>query len=138
MTTYTYAEKFLQHNSNENKIIRISEWKLFPYDFNILLRDIHEYVTDNFEDFQEHNIYYNLSEEFSTADADELLNWVEDIIEVRKDTDEYDDDGEWLKKWIQPLKEASGFTLHLDMMPDWAKHSGNTSYQNNKEDKDVH
>lgn len=117
----TYGEKHIQHNANANTIIRVSEWRVFNFNIKDLLTEINDYVTDDWEDFQQHNVYFGLDEEFSTCDPEMLLEWIDEIIEQRLEDDMEEEEVEWLRKWIEPLKQAEGFTLHVEYMPEWAK-----------------
>jgi len=115
-----YGEKFIKHKIEGNKIIRISEFKNFDYDFLSLIQDLNDRVTDDWEALSDRSIYFNLMEEFSTFDADMIFDWIGELITDSKDDE--DEDYTWLEEWIKPLEEAKGFIIHLNYNPEWSCH----------------
>jgi len=103
------GEKFLEKKIEGNKIIRISEFKDFNYNFLELIQDLNDNITDDWEALQDRSINFNRNEDFHSFDVDTILDWIGEIIE---DDGEYED-FQYLKKWIKPLEEAKGFTIYL-------------------------
>ena len=120
-----YGEKFIEHKIEGDKIIRVSEFKWFNHNFEDLLEELYDYVTDDWEMLGDKSIYFNRMEEFDQFDVDSVLDWVYELIEEKKEdnVDIPDSEGEWLwlEKWIEPLKEASGFVIHINWKPEWCK-----------------
>ena len=117
----TYGEKHINTETTATHVQRFAEWRVFDWDVKELLDDINDYVTDDWEDFQRNDVYFGLDEEYSTCNADMLLEWVEEIIKERVSDEMEDEEIEWLRKWTEPLKQAEGFTLHIKWTPEWAK-----------------
>lgn len=120
-TYQVYGEKFLEIKIDGNKIIRTSEFKVFPYNFIELIEDLNCYISDDWEFLADKTIYLNRLEEFDTFEVDTVLEWVEELIEQRKGDDDDIGDIAWLDKWVEPLTLAKGFTIHLQWIPDWVK-----------------
>ena len=108
-----YGEKFLELKIDGNKIIRISEFKKFNYDFLELINDLNNLITDDWETLQEKTIYVGMDDEWYSFDVDIILDWIGDIITEKQQDGEEKEDYEWLSKWIKPLEEAKGFTIYL-------------------------
>jgi len=103
------GEKFLEKKVEGNKIIRISEFKDFNYDFLELIQDLNDNITDDWEALQDRNINFDRNEDFYSFDVDNVLDWIGEIIEEEEELE----DLQYLKKWIKPLEEAKGFTIYL-------------------------
>ena len=113
-----YGERFIEKKIDGNKIIRISEFKDFKHNYLDLIEDLNDYVTDDYESLADRTIYFDRLENFDNFEADSVLKWVLELIQEKKeDEEEY----AWLEKWIKPLEEAKGFTIHLNFKPDWLK-----------------
>jgi hypothetical protein len=120
--TGTYGERFIENKVEGNQVSRVHEWRMFPYDFEPLMQELCDYVSDDWEIHADHGIYYNRSEEIDFFEADSVLDWIQEYIENRKTEDEYEQgDLDYLEKWIKPLQEAAGFTIHLHWNPEWVK-----------------
>lgn len=116
-----YGEKFIEKRIEGNKIIRISEFKDFKYDYLELIEELYDNITDDWEALADRTIYFNRMEEFDRFDADAVLEWIEEIIQDSIEDDDDWDSCMWLRKWIKPLQEAKGFTIHLNWKPEWVK-----------------
>jgi len=113
-----YGEKFIEKKIEGNKIIRISEFKDFKHNYLDLIEDLNDYITDDWEALADRTIYFNRMEEFDNFEADSVLEWVEELIEEKKEDGETEEDYAWLQKWIKPLQEAKGFIIHLNWKPE--------------------
>lgn len=109
-----YGEKFIEMKVEGNKITRISEFRDFKHNFLDLIEDLNDFSDDDWETLADKSIYCDRNEDFSLFDADEVLEWINEIIEERVDDEESEGEIDWLKKWIKPLEEAKGFTIHLN------------------------
>jgi len=127
-----YGEKFIETKIDGNKIIRIYEFKDFKHNYLDLIEDLNDYVTDDWEALADRTIYFNRMEEYDNFEVDSILEWVEELIQERKEDGEEDGEYAWLEKWIKPLKEAKGFKIHLNWKPDWVT-QGDLSQNNKKE-----
>ena len=106
-----YGEKFIEKKIEGNKVIRISEFKDFKHNYLDLIENLNDYITDDWEELADRTIYFNRWEVFDHFEADSVLGWIKELIqEKRKFGEEY----AWLQKWIEPLKEAKGFTIDLN------------------------
>ena len=114
-----YGEKFIEKKIDGNKIIRISEFKDFKHNYLDLIEDLNDYITDDWEALADRTIYFNRMEEFDNFEADSVLEWIEELIEEKKEDGEEEGEYAWLEKWIKPLEEAKGFTIHLNWKPEW-------------------
>ena len=108
-----YGEKFLEKKIKGNKIIRISEYKEFNYNYLELIENLNDLVTDDWEAQLDHNIFMDRNEDFDSFEVDSVLEWVEEIIVEKREDEEDEGDIVWLTDWIKPLQEAKGFTIHL-------------------------
>jgi len=52
-------------------------------------------------------------------------------LKKKKEEGEEEGDYVWLEKWLNPLKEAKGFTIHLNWQPEWVQ---DDLTQNNKKE----
>jgi len=117
-----YGEKFLEYKIEGNKIIRISEFKDFKYNYLDLIEDLNDRITDDYEALADRHIYFNRNEEFDNFEVDYILEWIDELLEDNKnEDDEFKEDYSWLTKWIKPLEEAKGFTIHIGLEPKWIK-----------------
>lgn len=109
------GEKLIEEKVEGNKLIRIFEFKDFPYDFEELLQDITYYHTDDWEAHDDHEIYYDRLENFHSFDVDKVYEWLHEIIEEAKQDELYDynKDTFWAERWLKPLEEAQGFTIYI-------------------------
>ena len=108
-----YGEKFIERKIEENKIIRIFEFKEFKHNYLDLIENLNDYITDDWEILQDKNIYFDRNEDFYSFDVDMVLEWIDEIINEKKECEEEPEDYAWLEKWIKPLEEAEGFTIYL-------------------------
>ena len=127
-----YGEKFIEKKIDGNKIIRISEFKDFKHNYLDLIEDLNDYITDDWEALADRTIYFNRSEEFDSFEVDVVLEWIEEIIQEKKEDEEEEGEYAWLEKWIKPLQEAKGFTIHLTWKPEWVAQC-DLSQKNKKE-----
>lgn len=125
-----YGEKFIEKKIDGNKIIRTSEFKDFKHNYLDLIEDLNDYITDDWEALADRTIYFNRMGEFDNFVADSVLEWIGELIEEKKEDGEEKGNYAWLEKWIKPLEEAKGFTIHLNYKPKWVTQC-NLS-QNNK------
>ena len=115
-----YGEKFIEKKIDGNKIIRINEFRDFNYNYLDLIEDINDNITDDWEALADKEIYFNRLGEFDSFEVDSILEWIEELIEEKKEEGE-EEEYAWLEKWIKPLEEAKGFTIHLNWKPKWIK-----------------
>lgn len=129
-----YGEKFIEKKIDGNKIIRISEFKDFKYNYLDLIEDLNYYITDDWEALADRTIYFNRMEEFDNFEADSVLEWIKELIEEKKEDGEEEGEYAWLENWIKPLEEAKGFTIHLNWKPEWVTQC-DLSQNNKKEER---
>ena len=127
-----YGEKFIEKKIDGNKIIRTSEFRDFKHNYLDLIEDLNDYITDDWEALADRTIYFNRMEEFDNFEVDSVLEWIEEIIEEKKEDGEEVGEYAWLEKWIKPLQEAKGFTIHLTWKPEWVAQCD--LLQNNKKE----
>ncbi len=114
-----YGEKFINKKIEGNKIIRINEFRDFKHNFLDLIQDLNDRISDDWENLLNNDIYSDREGDFDKFEADSVLNWIGEIIEEKKAEGEEPEEYAWLEEWIKPLKEAEGFTIHLNWNPDW-------------------
>jgi hypothetical protein len=108
-----YGEKFMEQKIDGNRIMRIFEYKDFKYNFLELIQDLNDNITDDWEVLNDKEIYMNRMEEFDNFFVDTVLEWIRELITDKKIDGEKPEDYFWLEKWIEPLKEAEGFVIHI-------------------------
>lgn len=106
------GEKLIRKKIEGNKIIITKEFKHFSYDYEQLVQDINDFITDDPEElFNIYGICVGF-DEFYSIDADKCREALEEYI---KDQDEEDFDIDRDKEFIKRLKEAEGFEIFLQM-----------------------
>jgi hypothetical protein len=106
------GEKLIRKKIEGNKIIITKEFKHFSYDYNDIVQEINDYITDDPEElFNIYGICLGF-DDFYSIDATVLKEALEEYIE---DADEDDVDIEKYKGFIEKLKEADGFDIFLQM-----------------------
>lgn len=108
-----FGEKFIEKKIEGNKVIRISEFKEFDYNF----REIAQELNDYFDDDPETQYYKGLVQSFDDLfciDCDKISDWINDIIFDNKEKlREYYEEGK-LEEWLKELEKAKGFTIYFD------------------------
>lgn len=107
----SFGEKFLVKKIEGNKVIKISEWKEFEDNFDDIVQDINDYITDDPEE-----LYYNYGivmvfDSFVWLDCDACIDGINEFLE-NCDEDELEE-YEWLQGYLYYLRKAEGFTIYL-------------------------
>jgi len=116
----SYGERWIENKIEDNKIIRISEFKVFSYDYSELIENIQDRITDDYEALAEHKIYYDLDDNIDNFDVDALLEWLDELLYEAKESElMLEEDYDWFAEWRIRLEEAKGFVIHLNWTPEW-------------------
>ncbi len=107
------GEKFIERKIDGNKVIKVSEWKEFDYDYSDIAQDINDHITDEPENlFNNYGIACDWDNDFVWLDCDACIDGINDYISAL-DADELED-YEWLTNYLPMLEKAKGFTIYFD------------------------
>ena len=107
------GEKLIEVKIDGNKINRISKFKEFNYDYLDIATQLNDKVNDDPEYLFSRGLCIDY-DDFYSLDADNVLEWVEEIIDEKIQDGEDEEELEWLKNMIIPLREAKGFNIYLN------------------------
>jgi hypothetical protein len=123
----SFGEKFLVKKIEGNKVIKVSEWKEFEDNFEDIVQDINDSITDDPEE-----LYYNYGiamdfDSFVWLDCDACIDGINEFLDNCDEDElkEYD----WLQGYLPYLKKAEGYTIYFkneakDYKPDECQLTG--------------
>ncbi len=105
------GEKFIEKKIEGNKIIIISEFKEFNYDFENIAQYFNDYIDDDPEVLYNNGIYQDFND-FYGLECERVLEKVEELLEEAQEEDEGIDKS-IIKSFVKPLQEAKDFTIYF-------------------------
>lgn len=107
-----FGEKFIEKRIEGNKVIKVSEWKEFEDNFDDIVQDINDCITDDPEE-----LYYNYGiamdfDSFFWLDCDACIDGINEFLDNCDDEDELEE-YDWLQGYLYHLRKAEGYTIYL-------------------------
>lgn len=107
-----FGEKFIERKIEGNKVINISEWKEFSFDYESIAQEINDMLTDDPEElYNTYGIAGDFDSDFVWIDCETCADGISEYLN-NCDEDELEEYA-WLKEYLKPLYEAKGFTIYF-------------------------
>lgn len=105
-----FGEKFVEKKVEGDKIVRISEWRKFDYDFEGVAVEMSDHVDDDPEALFGMGVYLGF-DDYHGIDAGIVHDKICELLETPKDDDEDEHQFEFLKRHLPALKEAYDYNI---------------------------